>query len=105
MKGAIAIGLLCASCGNAIAQNETASNSFETFADWCLNQDRLSPEAQLTVEALLTRARTQDCNQAGAVLTNLTQLTFYVLTLPPEFSCQRLRDRDRLLSRLAVFQA
>ena len=47
---------------------------FATFADWCVNQASLTPDARHTVGVLLATAETQDCNQAEAVLTSLTGL-------------------------------
>ena len=61
MKNTIALGMLSvfiasAGCTNLIPQRpETISarvETFETFAEWCLNQDSLSPEARHTVAVL-----------------------------------------------------
>ena len=41
---------------------------FATFADWCVNQASLTPDARHTVGVLLTTAATPDCNQAAAQL-------------------------------------
>ncbi|MEM9816462.1 MAG: leucine-rich repeat domain-containing protein, partial [Cyanobacteria bacterium P01_D01_bin.6] len=83
MKNAIALVLLLvvitsAGDGNSLAQDKrlpTNMATFETFADWCLNQDNLPPEAQHTVRVLLAEVETQDCDQAAEQLTNLTGLS------------------------------
>lgn len=41
------------------------ASEFKTFADWCLNQEKLSPAAKHTVEVLLKRVRETDCQQAN----------------------------------------
>ena len=47
---------------------------FATFADWCVNQASLTPDARHTVGVLLTTAAMPDCHQAAAQLTNLREL-------------------------------
>jgi internalin A len=48
--------------------------NFTSFADWCKHKDSLSKEARHTVEVLLKKAGTSDCNEAEKVLLNLTEL-------------------------------
>ncbi|MEG3840661.1 leucine-rich repeat domain-containing protein [Microcoleus sp. herbarium14] len=48
--------------------------NFSSFADWCKHKDSLSESARHTVEMLLKKAGTSDCNQAHKVLSNLTKL-------------------------------
>ena len=79
MKKAFTIGLLSAfmmsmSSTHVVAQSESAPETFETFAEWCLNQANLSQEATRTVEILLETAGTQNCEQADATLIALTEL-------------------------------
>ncbi|MGQ4646743.1 leucine-rich repeat domain-containing protein [Lyngbya aestuarii] len=51
--------------------------SFSHFSDWCWHQASLSPEARLTVEALLDTVNTSDCETANEELSSLTELTLY----------------------------
>ena len=51
--------------------------NFNSFADWCLHKDSLSPAARHTVEALLHKAGTSDCNQANRILSSCTELHLY----------------------------
>lgn len=80
-KKIIAIGLLsvlvmCTE-SSAVAQSEYALVTFETFADWYLNQASLTPETRHTVQVLLAEAGTQDCTQAEESLNNLTELVLW----------------------------
>ncbi|NJR22447.1 MAG: leucine-rich repeat domain-containing protein [Richelia sp. CSU_2_1] len=65
---------LCGSGLSADAAEMRSSNSRRTFADWCREKDSLSPEAKHTVEVLLKKAETTDCNAADRKLSSLTQL-------------------------------
>lgn len=47
---------------------------FNTFADWCLHQNNLTPEAQRTVNLLLQVADTRDCDRANQELSSLTEI-------------------------------
>lgn len=51
------------------------SKTFESFADFCTHKDNLTPEARHTVEVLLSKAKTQECDRAQETLTNLTELS------------------------------
>ncbi|MEG3864114.1 leucine-rich repeat domain-containing protein, partial [Microcoleus sp. herbarium12] len=48
--------------------------NFSSFADWCKHKDSLSESTRHTVEVLLKKAGTSDCNEAEKVLLNLTEL-------------------------------
>jgi internalin A len=48
--------------------------NFSSFADWCKHKDTLSKSARHTVEVLLKKAGTSDCNEVDKVLLNLTKL-------------------------------
>ena len=82
MKRAIALGLLTVllvmGIGSvSVSQDELPPDRFPTFtifADWCDHHDRLTSEAQHTVETLLEEAGTQECNQAEDRLTHLIEL-------------------------------
>jgi internalin A len=52
----------------------SGTQKFNCFADWCKNKDSLSEEASYTVEVLLQYAKTDDCDRAEEVLSNLTEL-------------------------------
>ncbi|MEG4287329.1 leucine-rich repeat domain-containing protein [Microcoleus sp. C2C3] len=58
--------------GSAAAPNP---KTFESFADFCTNKENLTPEARNTVEVLLSKAKTQECDRAQKTLTNLTELS------------------------------
>ncbi|MGB3265164.1 MAG: CHAT domain-containing protein [Microcoleus sp.] len=49
--------------------------TFESFDDWCTNKENLTPEARHTVEVLLSKAKTQECDRAQQTLANLTQIS------------------------------
>ena len=62
-----AIGL--GSCGNiffpSVAQTQPGN---KTFGDWCREKASLSPETKHTVEVLLEKAGTIECNAANQKL-------------------------------------
>lgn len=47
------------------------------FADWCLNQQRLSTAQQQTIQALLEQAGSHDCQQAEQTLSQTSQLSLH----------------------------
>lgn len=53
---------------------QTTSN-YRTFADWCVNKASLPADARHTVEVLLEKAGTQNCQQANQKLSTLTVLS------------------------------
>ena len=70
-----AIGL--ASCRNpfsVLVSEPQPSKSGLTFADWCLARANLIPEAEHTVEVLLQKAETTECDPANQKLSSLTRL-------------------------------
>ena len=80
MKRAIVIGLLTVLWIIGVGcfgtpQGEIAPDQFATFADWCRDRDRLTPEAQHTVATLLEEAETQECDRAQNRLLELTGLS------------------------------
>jgi len=68
---AIGLGL----CGNGLSvlAAETQSAN-KTFADWCREKASLSPEAKPTVEVLLRKSKTTECDAADRKLSSLTEL-------------------------------
>ena len=69
--------VLLALSGNGLSAKaaETRSgNSRRTFADWCRQKADLSPEAKRTVEVLLQKAETTECEAANLKLSSLTYL-------------------------------
>jgi len=48
--------------------------NLSSFGEWCKHKDSLSEEAIYTVEVLLNKAGTSDCNEADRILSNLTEL-------------------------------
>ncbi|NEO84530.1 MAG: leucine-rich repeat domain-containing protein [Spirulina sp. SIO3F2] len=71
------------------------SNSLNTFADWCNNQNNLAPGARHTVEIILQRVDIQDCDRAQQALaaTSSLRLSDSELTdLAPLASLTHLTD-------------
>ncbi|MFB8790915.1 MAG: leucine-rich repeat domain-containing protein [Potamolinea sp.] len=54
------------------AQPKT-NTTFTTFAEWCVNKADLPVATQITVDAILGRFKTRDCNQAQKKLSALTK--------------------------------
>jgi internalin A len=76
---ALACCAILALSGNGLSAKaaETQSgNSRRTFADWCRQKADLSPEAKRTVEVLLERAETTECDAADQELSSLRGLGF-----------------------------
>src|SRR4028118_1080660 len=69
-----AIVALSANGLSAKAAETRSENSRRTFADWCRQKADLSPEAKRTVEVLLQKAETTECDAANQKLLTLTEL-------------------------------
>ena len=71
--------VLLALSGNGVSPKAAAEvrsgNSGRTFADWCRQKADLSPEAKHTVEVLLQKAETTECDAADQKLSTLTTLS------------------------------
>jgi len=79
MKWMTRLGLfLLAIVTATVLSNSTLAQSppptVATFADWCAQQQQLTPEARHTVDVLLEKAGTKECDRANKILTNLTSL-------------------------------
>ena len=77
----------------AIPNQETIT--LRRFADWCLNKASLSPQTKYTVDVLLHRADTQDCNQADNKLSSLSKLhlsSLQIADLKPLSSLTKLTE-------------
>src|SRR4028119_462239 len=59
---------------SAKAAETQPGNSRRTFADWCRQKADLSPEAKHTVEVLLQKAETTECDAADQELSGLIEL-------------------------------
>ena len=84
--------IVLASCANqpsSLISEPRSSKSGRTFADWCRERDFLIPEAKQTVELLLQKAGTTECDEADRELLSLTKL---------EISYYSLRDIKALES-------
>ena len=60
-----------------VAQAQTQpsrTNNYQTFTDWCLNQRQLSATEQHTIQILLEKAGTSNCERASQQLQNSTEL-------------------------------
>ena len=53
------------------------SPTYETFTQWCQNQDKLPLETQHTIEMLLQKAGTTNCIAANHILSELTELMLF----------------------------
>src|SRR4028118_2364465 len=75
---ALTFCVLLALSGNGVSAKAAAEvrsgNSRRTFADWCRQKASLSPEAKHTVEVLLQKAGTTECDVANQTLSSLTEL-------------------------------
>ena len=56
------------------AADPQPGNTRRTFADWCREKASLSPEAKHTVEVLLEKAETTECDAANQKISSLRQL-------------------------------
>jgi internalin A len=56
------------------AQAQVNPDGFTRFADWCEHRDQLADSARHTVEVLLTKAETEDCDRADTILSSSTDL-------------------------------
>ena len=75
----------------------------KSFTQWCKEQTTLPEETQYTIEALLNKAGTQDCEQANQKLSNLTTLEFentQISDLKPFSSFNNLTSLGVLKSRV-----
>src|SRR5919199_1284275 len=74
---ALACCAILALSGNGVsakAAEVRSGNMRRTFADWCRQKADLSPEAKHTVEVLLQKAETTECDAANLKLSSLTTL-------------------------------
>ncbi|MEG3931390.1 leucine-rich repeat protein [Microcoleus sp. B13-B4] len=70
--------IVLASCGNGsstLISEPKPGNSGRTFADWCRQRASLIPEAKRTVDVLLQKAGTTECDEANQKLSLLTELS------------------------------
>ena len=67
--------VLLALSGNGVSAKAAEMRSGnKTFAEWCREKNSLSPEAKHTVEVLLKKAETTECDAANQKLLTLTEL-------------------------------
>jgi internalin A len=69
----LAFFLFVSSCSARAILFQQTTNP-RTFADWCLDRNNLSVETLHTIDVLLKVAKTQDCHQAGNLLSTRTEL-------------------------------
>ena len=63
--------------GNGLSAKATETQpANKTFGDWCREKASLSPEAKHTVEVMLRKAKTTECDAADRKLSSLTE--FYL---------------------------
>ncbi|MEG4806085.1 CHAT domain-containing protein [Microcoleus sp. F8-D3] len=90
--------------GAAAAPNP---QTFETFADFCTNKENLPPETRHTVEVLLSKAKTQECDRAQQTLTNLTELSLIrnqIVDIKPLSKFTNLRKLNLSLNQITDVQ-
>ena len=68
----LGIGLSSLLVSPAIAQPK----QYKTFHKWCVNRAKLTPSQQITIDALLEVAKTQNCDEAHAFLSQARSLSF-----------------------------
>ena len=77
------IVVTCSAIGLALSGNVLGAKAAETrspnkaFADWCRQKANLSPETKHTVEVLLEKAETTECDAANQKLSSLMKLSLY----------------------------
>ena len=67
--------ILTISHEKAIATPTIHQNNVNNFTEYCQKKSTLPKETKHTVEMLLKKAGTQDCQQANQKLSNLTELS------------------------------
>ncbi|MEG3926535.1 CHAT domain-containing protein [Microcoleus sp. D3_18a_C4] len=90
--------------GSAAAPNP---QTFETFADFCTNKENLPPETRHTVEVLLSKAKTQECDRAQKTLTNLTELSLIrnqIVDIKPLSKFTNLRELNLISNQITDVQ-
>ncbi|MEG4440975.1 CHAT domain-containing protein [Microcoleus sp. AT9_B5] len=90
--------------GSAAAPNP---QTFESFADFCTNKENLPPETRHTVEVLLSKAKTQECDRAQQTLTNLTELSLIrnqIVDIKPLSKFTNLRKLNLSLNQITDVQ-
>ena len=55
----------------------TEEFSFQTFGEWCNSRNNLPSEIQKTIEVLLQKAGTSNCNRADEKLSEVTELMLF----------------------------
>ena len=82
LSGLMVMGLSPAS----LAQSQLDTSNFKTFQDWCLNRQQLSPEAKRTLDVLLQKVGTSNCDRANQMMAEQKMLdlsTFLLSDLSP----------------------
>jgi len=70
----------------SLAQLPPNSSSLKTFQDWCSNRQQLSADAKRTLDVLLQKVGTSNCDRANQMLAELQTLdlsTFLLSDLSP----------------------
>ena len=62
---------------SALVSEPQPKKTGPTFADWCRKKGSLSPETKHTVEVLLQKAETTECDAANQKLSSFTSLSLY----------------------------
>ncbi|MEW6497433.1 MAG: leucine-rich repeat domain-containing protein, partial [Cyanobacteriota bacterium] len=103
--GSIVLSLLqVASCFSVQAVSLKQTATAKRFVDWCLNQEKLSPDAKHTVEVLLEKAGTTQCDRAENKLSTLIKLDLsssQIADLRPLSSLSNLSELDLSLNQIA----
>ncbi len=78
---------------DAVPLNQTTTP--KSFADWCLNRANLPPDTRHTVDVLLQKAGTTECDRADRKLSTLTELYLsddQIVDLKPLSSLKTLQE-------------
>jgi internalin A len=65
--GVITLILAVSHLRNFVAQPQRTTN-FSTFAEWCVNKNSLPESTRRTIDAMLSYARTSQCDRASQTL-------------------------------------
>jgi internalin A len=91
------------SCFPAYALQETGTP--KRFADWCVNKANLPLDTRRTVDALLQKAGTQECDRAEKQLATLTKLDLsssQIADVRPLSSLSNLIELDLSLNQMQI---
>ncbi|MGB7429832.1 MAG: leucine-rich repeat domain-containing protein, partial [Microcoleaceae cyanobacterium] len=88
--------LLLVISSQAIYSQTNNSPQYQTFEEWCINRENLTPETRHTVEVLLEVAETKECNIAQSILEQKKELVLSDRTITDVSPLANLINLERL---------